>query len=158
MTNEDIIRLHQTTPDQDNFQQLNTCDLPVLVLGFFINNLYDYKRSTFKRGINYINISHKCLDDTVLIKGVVIEPNKIGKLFLNEVDTFPKPATFEKFSLTCNNNYMYHRNGLYIIDMNCINTISDYNIDPRKMLDINKDFPWFSYFIDFKLFCLTNII
>ena len=139
-----------------SFTQLDICDLPVLILGVFINNLYDHKRSIFKRNIRYTCVSHSCEGENILIKGAVLKPNRTGKTFLAEINTFPQPSTFKKYNLTCNDNFKYNRNGLHIIDMNCINIVSDYNIDPRQLLDVNDDLPWFSYFIDIKLFCLTS--
>ena len=156
--NEHILRLYESPVDSKLFEKTQLGDLPMLVLGFYINNLYDHERIKFKQHIDYISISHQCLNDKALLKGICIKPNKTGKQFLTELNTFPNTDTFEKYNISCSDNYMYHRNGLYIIDTNCINIVSDYNIDPRQMLHPNTELPWFSNFADLKLFCLTNII
>lgn len=157
LNHSSIIHLYNTSVDISKFIKSDISDLPLLVLGSFINNLYDFERVKFKTHIENVNICHSCGHDKIFIKGVVLKPNITGKKFLTEVNTFPSSTTFEKYGLTSNNNYIYNRNGLYIIDLDCINTITDYNLD-SNILDVNDDLPWFSNFIDLKAFCLTSIV
>lgn len=157
INHSNIISLYNTSVDPSNFIRLETDDLPLIVLGSFINNQYDFDRVQFKKSIKHINICHACGVDKIYIKGVILTPNDAGCSFLTEVNTFPNSSTFEKYNLTSNNNYIYNRNGLYVIDLDCINTITDYNLD-SNILAINDDLPWFSNFIDLKAFCLTSIV
>ena len=49
INHSNIISLYNTSVDPSNFIRLETDDLPLIVLGSFINNQYDFDRVQFKK-------------------------------------------------------------------------------------------------------------
>jgi hypothetical protein len=152
--------------------------LPKIILGLRIKNKFDEKRLTIKRKYKPELISHFKTDsqlEPVYLHGIEIIPKAKYTSLLQiltkhiicdstihrEVNIKTYNDILSEFGLTCDTNYNYLSDGIYPIDIQHLDNISENDMSEeiksgfRKM--VNKtDLPWFMNTLNFNLFILSR--
>ena len=156
----------------DNCNVISDKDYPFCLLGFQLKNSYDQVRLQLKSKYKINDYIHLLPDSDAtpsFFRGMMIKPKSNFRALLTQLETFNTALTelpvqryqsiLSEYNLTCNNCYAYLQKGIYPIDGECINKISDNYID---IVDLytnafnNKNVPTFQSCAYFTIFILDN--
>ena len=159
--------------DIDSFSYLNDKDYPLFLLGFQLKNLYDQKRLIIKKEYNPIDVIHFVPGESIMPKffrGVKINLNSRFNYFVNKLEALSTSSTekidnkyytelLNEYGLSCNNCFAYLRKGVYPIDSEHMDLISDTKLKQKdlytNMLDVSSvsGFQALGYFV---IYVLSN--
>lgn len=143
---------------------------PNLMLGFLIRTLYDSDRIKIKPEYNPVKIKHftKHFDNSnewCCVYGLSIPIEENIKYLYHTLSTLPNPSVdmykdiIQMHGFTCDNNFLLLRKNMIVLDVKCLSDASKntkFNTFHalREMLISQPKYPWYSNWVDFKLFLL----
>ena len=159
--------------DIDSFSYLDDKDYPLFLLGFQLKNLYDQKRLIIKKEYNPIDVIHFVPGESIMPKffrGIKINFNSRFNYFVNKLEALSTSSTekidnkyytelLNEYGLSCNNCFAYLRKGVYPIDSEHLDLISDTKLKQKdlytNMLDVSSvsGFQALGYFV---IYVLSN--
>ena len=133
--------------DIDSFSYISDEEYPVALLGFQIKNLYDQKRLNINKDFNPTNIIHFIPGETVMPKffrGIKLQLNSkfnylvakleaLGTLSTQEIDKKFYVELLNEYNLSCNNCFAYLRKGIYPIDSEHLNLITNLKLSQKDL-------------------------
>jgi hypothetical protein len=156
----------------ENCNILSDKDYPFCLLGFQLKNSYDQVRLQLKTKYKINDYMHLLPDSDAtpsFFRGMAITPKgNLRNLFIqlgnlntsfSELPVKHYQHILSEYNLTCNNCYAHLQRGVYPIDGECINELSDSYID---IVDLytnafnNKNVPAFQSCAYFTIFVLNN--
>lgn len=164
------LAIEPLTPTGCNF--IADKNYPFCLLGFQLKNAYDQSRLQFKKDYNIVDYVHFLPDSNatpLFFRGLSVKPNQsINNLFkqlelftvsLAELPTKKYEHVLSEYRLTCKDCYGSLQKGVYPIDGECINLITDDNIDLHDLytnaFDTNN-VPLFQACSYFTIYILSN--
>ena len=155
--------------DSSLYTPYSDIELPKVILGFVIKNVYDQERLRIKSILQPKNILHHYGDDgrhvPIHFHGIELTPS--GKVtHLCSVIHNAQPINIQSYknilkynNLTCSGCSGYMKDGVYPIDIRCLSSLSTNRFKSnylylRSLLDTNDSLPWFSSWSNFNIFML----
>lgn len=143
---------------------------PTLMLGFLIKTLYDSNRIKIKSEYEPQKIKHfaKHFDganEWCCVYGLNIPVEENIKHLYHTLITLPEPSAemyrdvLHMHGFSCDNNFLLLRKNMIVLDVKCLSDASKntkFNTFHalREMLIPQPKYPWYSNWVDFKLFLL----
>ena len=167
------IKLVEQDINSDSYKPYNISDLPKIILGFNIKNKYDEQRLKIREMLGPKNIRHYYGHDNTLkpihFHGIELRPkNKVNHLCSTISNALP--VNIESYKnilkynrLSCTNCFHYLRDGVYPIDVECLQKLSRNKYKSnylflRSFLEHNEQLPWFANWSNFNIFILCPSI
>ena len=167
------VKLVEQNIDSSEYTDYNINDLPKIVLGFNIRNKYDEERLKIKPMLRPKNIRHFYGEEHKLnpmyFHGIELKPrNKVNHLcsIINaampvNIDSYRNILKYNR--LSCTNCYHHLRDGVYPIDVECLQKLSRNKYKSnylflRSFLEHNEKLPWFANWSNFNIFMLCPSI
>lgn len=137
--------------DIDSFSYLTDGDYPACILGFQLKNLYDQKRLIIKSKYNPIDVIHFVPGEAIMPKffrGIKIPINNLLNYLIAKLESLGNINTekinndfytqiLNEYKLSCNNCFAFLRKGIYPIDSEHLDKISNIKISQK---DLYSDF------------------
>lgn len=157
----------------EKFNIIQPSEYPYCLLGFQLKNSYDQERLLVKSKYKIKDVIHllpTAITTPACFRGMKlnIKPefsvliNQIGKFntSLKSEDSFllDYKSLLNKYNLTCNDCWGYLKKGVYPIDGNCLNTLSDTKWTLEMLYNdaFVSNVPFFQSFSSFTIFILCN--
>ena len=167
------INLIEEQVDPKKYTPYKVFDFPKIILGFNIKNKYDEDRLRIRSMFSPKRIMHFYGEDgelhPIYFHGIELEPR--GKVnHLCSVIRNASPVSVESYQnileynrLKCDSCFSYLRDGVYPIDITCLQRLSRNRyksgyLSLRPLLEDNEDLPWFSSWSSFNIFMLCPSI
>lgn len=144
--------------------------IPTLMLGFLVKTVYDTNRIKIKPEYGPQKIKHftKRFDGTnewCCVYGIPIPVEANIKHLYHTIVTLPNPSAemyrdvLKMHEFSCDDNFLLLRRNLIVLDVKCLSDASKntkFNTFSalREMLVVQPKYPWYSNWVDFKLFLL----
>jgi len=167
------IELAEQPLDIDSFSYLCDEDYPFVLLGFQLKNLYDQKRLIIKKEYSPIDVIHLVPGETIMPKffrGIKLNLNSRYEYFLRKIESLNLQKgehvnkdfyceILKEHNLSCNNCYAYLKKGIYPIDSENLEKITNTKITQTDLYlnvldtDVVNGFQSLGYFV---IYVLSN--
>ena len=160
----------QCTEQFTKFSVIDKHTKPLLMLGFLMKTLYDHERIKIKPEYKPIRVKHLSQhfdksNEWSCIYGLDIPVEANIKHLYHTLITLPKPDAqmykdiLSMHDFSCNDNFLLMRKNMIVLDVKCLsdaakNTKFNTFHALREMLVSQPKYPWYSNWMDFKLFLL----
>lgn len=160
------------------FKAYNISELPKIILGIQVKNKYDEDRLSIKPEYLPVHIAHFHMSkgfEPVYFYGIEINPKKSVQLFLDDLKdknffsrrmnrestTTEYKELLSKYNLTCDESFGYLADGIFPIDSNKLDHISDTSyrkeIESGFELFVNgNEYPWYINVRNFNIFVICE--
>lgn len=163
-----ILNMVEKPVDIRSFPTYNTTNSPIVILGCIIKNEYDRSRLKIYDKYNPINVRISCKDEDSFFHGIEIDHNDIINRVCKLLTSLPfddehlvqyYKERLKVYGLTCEECYGYLRPGIFPLDINNLEKISQATSivaesDYLQLLSKDDNLPWFSYYTQFNIFIL----
>jgi hypothetical protein len=159
--------------DPSGFDIITEQEYPVCLLGFQLRDSYDQLRLKIDKKYSPRDVVHFShypdltplffrgipLNSFPVIKKLVLDLTQYQFQLMNVIQNAPYRSILEKYDLTCQNCFSLLRSGVYPIDGECLEKITDTKIDVTELYENiykSKKIPYFQAIGYFTLFVLDN--
>ena len=172
--NTDLIDIPVSTKD---YAIYDVVQLPKIFLGLRVKNKFDEQRLQIKKHYNPMLLSHFRMTnqlEPMFLYGIELKSkprykslmqrlnaNQIFKFYdTSEAQTKAYMDVLSEYNLTCDNCYRYLSDGMYPIDIECLDGLSRKNFVKEiqsgfKTMIKKNDNPWYLNLINFNIFVLS---
>ena len=153
-----------TPPDKTQYIPVKKYNDPVLLLGVMINSMYDHARTQLEERDNHARVT--CNDKHFY--GVTLTPNNYFNSVVDKITSVPLGSNqsaymykqrLKLYGLTCDSCLVHLSHNIFPIDAENVETISintRYNMNNNLFVTNNKDVPWFTQYVNPKIYILTH--